>query len=179
MTIARCLVQGVDLWLNLPRVPLEACGTSGMKAALNGVPQLATLDGWWAEGFTGRNGWALPQRSAEGPESDDEIDAADHEALFDLLEQHVVPLFFDRAPASRGGQPLVSEAALPGAPGVAASASASDLACPPHRWIEMMKHAMAEAAQHFSAARMVRQYTERAYVPAYRSANTPRAGRGS
>src|SRR2546430_15558664 len=61
--LAHRLVAGVDLWLNLPRVPLEACGTSGMKAALNGVPQLGTLDGWWAEGDTGQNGWAIPLAS--------------------------------------------------------------------------------------------------------------------
>ena len=61
MHLAHLLVQGVDLWLNLPRVPLEASGTSGMKAALNGVPQLSTLDGWWEEGFNGKNGWAIPK----------------------------------------------------------------------------------------------------------------------
>src|SRR5207247_7947576 len=60
MHVAHSLVQGVDLWLNLPRAPLEASGTSGMKAALNAVPQLSTLDGWWAEGYDGRNGWAIP-----------------------------------------------------------------------------------------------------------------------
>jgi glycogen phosphorylase len=90
--VAHRLVQGVDLWLNTPRAPLEASGTSGMKAALNCVPQLSTLDGWWAEGFTGDNGWALP--CAEG--SDEEVDAQDHEALFTILERQVVPLFYDR-----------------------------------------------------------------------------------
>src|SRR2546429_6848769 len=64
--LAHSLVQGVDLWLNVPRPPLEACGTSGMKAALNGVPQLSTLDGWWAEGYDGPNGWAIPPAPA-GP----------------------------------------------------------------------------------------------------------------
>ena len=63
--LAHRMVAGVDLWLNLPRVPLEACGTSGMKAALNGVPQLGTLDGWWAEGYTGENGWAIPLASGD------------------------------------------------------------------------------------------------------------------
>jgi starch phosphorylase len=90
--VAHRLIQGVDLWLNLPRVPLEASGTSGMKAALNGVPQLSTLDGWWAEGFTGENGWALPL--AEGP--DEAQDARDHEQLYQLLEREVVPRFYDR-----------------------------------------------------------------------------------
>src|SRR2546422_6917890 len=64
MHLAHSLVQGVDLWLNVPRPPLEACGTSGMKAALNGVPQLSTLDGWWAEGYDGPNGWAIPPAPA-------------------------------------------------------------------------------------------------------------------
>jgi starch phosphorylase len=97
--VAHRLVQGVDLWLNTPRVPMEASGTSGMKAALNCVPQLGTLDGWWAEGFAGDNGWALPL--AEG--TDEEMDEKDHEALFTILERDVVPLFYDRDPA---GVPL-------------------------------------------------------------------------
>ena len=91
MHLAHRLVQGVDLWLNVPRVPLEACGTSGMKAALNGVPQLSTLDGWWAEGYMGLNGWAIPPA-----QPDEEIDKADVGRLYDLLEQQVVPMFYKR-----------------------------------------------------------------------------------
>jgi len=91
MHVAHRLVQGVDLWLNLPRVPLEACGTSGMKAALNGVPQLSTLDGWWAEGFDGKNGWVIPP-AADGADAD----ASDVEHLYRLLESEVVPLFYGR-----------------------------------------------------------------------------------
>lgn len=90
--VAHRLVQGVDLWLNLPRVPKEASGTSGMKAALNGVPQLSTVDGWWAEGFNGDNGWAIPL--AEG--SVEEVDDHDYRALFELLEREVVPEFYHR-----------------------------------------------------------------------------------
>src|SRR5881409_2234922 len=93
MHLAHSLVQGVDLWLNVPRAPLEACGTSGMKAALNGVPQLSTLDGWWAEGYDGPNGWAIP--STPLPAGLDG-DAADAEQLYRLLETEVVPLFYDR-----------------------------------------------------------------------------------
>ena len=91
---AHVLVQGVDLWLNLPRVPLEASGTSGMKAALNGVPQLSTIDGWWEEGFDGTNGWALPHV----PESLDieETDRQDAAALYRVLEQEIVPSYYDR-----------------------------------------------------------------------------------
>lgn len=91
MHVAHVLVQGVDIWLNLPRVPLEASGTSGMKAALNGVPQISTLDGWWAEGYDGTNGWAIPQAAA-GADSD----AADAEHLYSLLEEQVVPLYYTR-----------------------------------------------------------------------------------
>jgi starch phosphorylase len=91
MHLAHLLVQGVDLWLNLPRVPHEASGTSGMKAALNGVPQLSTLDGWWQEGYDGLGGWAVPP-AAEGAESDD-LDA-DH--CYRIFEEQVVPLFYTR-----------------------------------------------------------------------------------
>jgi starch phosphorylase len=91
MHLARRLVQGVDLWLNLPRPPLEACGTSGMKAALNGVPQLSVLDGWWAEGYDGRNGWAIP-----APPAGTDADATDAEQLYRLLEEDVVPLYYAR-----------------------------------------------------------------------------------
>ncbi len=90
--VAHRLVQGVDLWLNVPRVPKEASGTSGMKAALNFVPQLSTLDGWWAEGFNGDNGWALPL--AEG--TPEEVDAHDRRELFEILEREVVPAYYDR-----------------------------------------------------------------------------------
>jgi starch phosphorylase len=133
--LAHRLVQGVDLWLNLPRVPMEACGTSGMKAALNFVPQLSTLDGWWAEGFNGGNGWAIPKAEAEG----DALDAADHEALFTLLEREVVPAYYER-----------DERDLPPA------------------WINRMKQAAIVAGKAFTARRMVMEYAERFYVPALR-----------
>jgi starch phosphorylase len=91
MHLAHRLVQGSDLWLNVPRVPLEACGTSGMKAGLNAVPQLSTLDGWWAEGYTGQNGWAVPP-----VQPGEETDAADANRLFALLEDQVVPMYYTR-----------------------------------------------------------------------------------
>jgi starch phosphorylase len=90
MHLAHRLVQGVDLWLNLPRVPMEACGTSGMKAALNAVPQLGTPDGWWAEGFTGKNGWMLPRAGGADP------DVEDGERVYQLLESEIVPMFYAR-----------------------------------------------------------------------------------
>lgn len=89
--LAHYLVQGVDLWLNLPRPPMEACGTSGMKAALNAIPQVSTEDGWWAEGYTGLNGWAIP-----GPEPGEDADAVHADKLYALLEEQVVPLFYHR-----------------------------------------------------------------------------------
>lgn len=135
MHVAHRLVQGVDLWLNVPRPPLEACGTSGMKAALNGVPQLSTLDGWWAEGYDGSNGWAIPP----APPAAADGDAADAGQLYGLLENDVVPLFYDRD-----------------AQGV------------PQGWVQKMKHAMRAAGARFTAQRMVRQYVTEYYEPAIR-----------
>jgi len=86
--LAQYLVHGVDVWLNTPLPPLEACGTSGMKASLNGVPQLSILDGWWLEGFNGDNGWAF------GADAADDRDARDAAAIYDILERQVVPLFY-------------------------------------------------------------------------------------
>jgi starch phosphorylase len=93
LDIARRLVSGCDVWVNLPRRPMEASGTSGMKAAFNGVLQLSVLDGWWAEAYDGTNGWAI-----EGGESEDfdSADAHDATRLYDLLEHEVIPLFYDR-----------------------------------------------------------------------------------
>jgi starch phosphorylase len=94
MRVARFLVGGVDVWLNNPRRPMEASGTSGMKAAINGIPSLSVLDGWWDEGFNGENGWAIGGRESLGDENaQDEADA--HE-LYRLLEETLGPLFFDR-----------------------------------------------------------------------------------
>ena len=92
--VARCLVQGVDLWLNNPRRPLEASGTSGQKAALNGVPNFSVLDGWWNEAYNGENGWAI----GDGQEypNDEEQDAADARSLYKRLENEIIPAFFER-----------------------------------------------------------------------------------
>jgi starch phosphorylase len=95
MEIARVLVQGVDVWLNNPRRPLEACGTSGMKAALNGAVNCSVLDGWWDECYDGRNGWAIGTRNIGGDsEYQDRMDAS---SLYDLLEREIVPRFYDRS----------------------------------------------------------------------------------
>jgi starch phosphorylase len=90
--VAHFLVQGCDVWLNNPRKPLEASGTSGMKASINGVPHFSIGDGWWAEGFTGANGWLIDAAEAA---SQEEQDAADAARIYDLLEREIVPAFYD------------------------------------------------------------------------------------
>jgi starch phosphorylase len=138
MYLAQALVQGVDLWLNLPRVPLEACGTSGMKAALNGIPQLGTIDGWWEEGYDGTNGWAIPYPSEQATTA--EADASDTEHLYRLLEEEIVPLYYDRD----GGEI-------------------------PLGWVDRMRNAMAVSMDRFTARRMLLAYAEGYYVPMMRN----------
>ena len=93
MNLARYLVQGVDVWLNTPRRPLEASGTSGMKAALNGALNFSVLDGWWREAYNGRNGWAIGEDKEY--ESNEAQDAADAESLYSTLENEIIPLYYD------------------------------------------------------------------------------------
>jgi starch phosphorylase len=133
--VAHFLVQGCDVWLNNPRKPLEASGTSGMKASVNGVPHLSIADGWWAEGYTGRNGWVIEGRPASTDQ--EAVDAADAAALYRILEEEVVPTFYDRDPQ-----------------GV------------PRRWLSIVRQAILSVAPRFSARRMVREYAEDMYVPA-------------
>jgi len=96
MNLARYLVQGVDVWLNTPRRPLEASGTSGMKAALNGALNFSVLDGWWREAYNGHNGWSIGRD--EQIDSSEEQDAEDAESLYDTLEHQIIPLYYDRDP---------------------------------------------------------------------------------
>jgi glycogen phosphorylase len=135
MMLARRLVQGVDVWLNTPRRPMEASGTSGMKAALNGVLNCSILDGWWAEAYTPEVGFAIGDHDVRATE--EEQDEADAEALFAVLEQQVVPTYYER--------------------------DANKL---PARWIEMMRHSIAELGTQFSTNRMVAEYVKRLYLPA-------------
>ena len=93
MHSARYFKQGVDVWLNTPRRPREASGTSGMKASLNGIPNLSILDGWWAEGYNGANGWAVEDRVFDDPQAQDTFDAG---SVYRLLEEEVTPLYYDR-----------------------------------------------------------------------------------
>jgi starch phosphorylase len=97
IAMAQSLYPGCDVWLNNPLRPLEACGTSGMKAALNGCLNLSILDGWWDEWFDGENGWAIP--TADGVEDPDHRDDLEAAALYDLIEQQVAPRFYDRTEA--------------------------------------------------------------------------------
>jgi starch phosphorylase len=135
MTMARYLTSGSDVWLNTPRRPLEASGTSGMKAGVNGVLNCSVLDGWWAEGYRPEIGWAI----GSGEEYKDEVlqDQVESEALYDLLEHEIVPLYYQR-----GRDQL------------------------PREWIKKMKASMKAVGQEFSTHRMLKDYSERFYYPA-------------
>jgi len=136
--VAHLLVQGCDVWLNTPRKPMEASGTSGMKASMNGTLHLSIGDGWWAEGYNGTNGWLIAGTPASPDQ--DALDAADAEALYTLLENEVVPAFYERD-----------------AKGI------------PARWVAMVKQAIVSVTPRFSSRRMMKDYAERAYLPAYRT----------
>jgi starch phosphorylase len=135
--VGRYLYQGVDVWLNTPRRPLEASGTSGMKATANGAINISILDGWWDEAYDGANGWAI----GRGEEYEDigYQDQVESQALYQILENEAVPMFYAR---SRDGLP--------------------------RDWIRRMKHAMRTVCPVFSTTRMVREYTDLLYVPAGR-----------
>jgi starch phosphorylase len=130
--IARQLVQSVDVWLNVPRRPLEASGTSGEKVAMNGGLNLSVLDGWWLEGYDGTNGFAIGEEVANTAETD--IDASDAESLYRVLEQQVVPLYYER-----------------------------DSEGLPRKWISMMKNSIATLVPAFNSDRMVEEYARRVY----------------
>jgi starch phosphorylase len=135
--VAHFLVQGCDVWLNNPRKPLEASGTSGMKASVNGVPHLSIGDGWWAEGYNAKNGWLIEGRA---PSNDPAaVDAADADALYNLLESEIVPAFYDR-----------------------------DTNGIPRRWLQVVREAIVTVTPRFSARRMVKEYATTMYGPATR-----------
>ena len=135
MLLAERLVQGIDVWINTPRRPWEACGTSGMKVLVNGGLNLSELDGWWAEAHAPDLGWALGDGGEHG--DDPAWDAAEAEALYERLEQQVIPEFYTR-----------NEKGLPVA------------------WLSRMRESMARLTPRFSASRTVREYTQEHYVPA-------------
>jgi len=135
MHISGHLVQGVDVWINTPRRPWEASGTSGMKVLVNGGINLSELDGWWAEAYTPEVGWAIGDGNEHG--DDPAWDAIEAEQLYSLLEQEIIPEFYNR-----------NEKGIPTA------------------WIARMRESMAQLTPRFSADRSVREYTEQHYLPA-------------
>jgi starch phosphorylase len=133
IALAQNLAAGIDVWLNNPRRPAEACGTSGMKMVVNGGLHFSTLDGWWDEAYSPEVGWALGDDQEHGPEHD----ASDALQLYDMLEQQIVPEFYDR-----------------------------DQAGAPRAWIARIRASMTTLTARFSSERMVRDYVEQAYLPA-------------
>lgn len=147
MLLTEHLVQGVDVWLNTPRRPWEACGTSGMKVLVNGGVNISELDGWWAEAFAPEVGWALGDGLEHG--DDPRVDAAEADALYNILENEVIPGFYTR-----------NEKGIPSA------------------WVNRMRESMALLAPQFSANRAVREYTEQYYIPAAVSFKKRSSGKG-
>jgi len=135
ISVARVLVRGVDVWLNNPRRPMEASGTSGMKAAINGALNISTLDGWWCEGYTPEAGWVIG--AGESYKDTDYQDMVESQAIYNMLENEIIPLFYTR--------------------------SADNV---PRAWIRRIKNSIKWIAPHFSAHRMVAEYTRRFYNPA-------------
>jgi starch phosphorylase len=133
--VAHFLVQGCDVWMNNPRKPLEASGTSGMKASLNGVPHFSIGDGWWAEGYAADNGWLIDAGDAGSALNNEAQDAADAARMYEILERDIVPTFYDRDN------------------GV------------PRRWLHFVRNAIITVAPRFSARRMVKEYVDTMYAP--------------
>jgi starch phosphorylase len=148
MLLTEHLAQGVDVWINTPRRPWEACGTSGMKVLVNGGINLSELDGWWAEAYTPEVGWAL----GDGQEHHDDPawDAAEAEALYDVIERQVIPEFYTR---DKQGIPTA--------------------------WVARMRESMARLTLRFSADRAVRDYTEQHYLPSAAAYRERAAGKGA
>jgi starch phosphorylase len=137
--MAKYLYAGCDVWLNNPLRPLEACGTSGMKSALNGGLNLSIRDGWWDEMYDGQNGWAIP--SADGVVDPDRRDELESQALYQLLEENVAARFYESGRRST----------------------------PPPRWVRMVKHTLMSLGPQVLATRMVRDYVKELYAPAARA----------
>jgi starch phosphorylase len=134
--VGRILYQGIDAWLNNPQRPLEACGTSGMKVILNGGLHISIRDGWWAEAYDGENGFAIGSGETHADQAIQ--DARDAEALFRVLEEEVVPMYYENRNAA----------------GV------------PRCWVEQIKHSIRTLAWRFNADRMVQDYVQHLYLPA-------------
>jgi glycogen phosphorylase len=146
MNVARYLVQGVDVWMNTPRRPNEASGTSGMKAALNGGLNFSVLDGWWHEAYNGSNGWAIgTDRDYSDSNQQDDVDAA---SLYDVLENEIIPLYYTER-------------------------SAAGL---PTDWIARIKESIRTLTPQFSTRRMVKEYMQELYLPAIQSSKSGKDG---
>ncbi len=130
--VARYLVHGVDVWMNVPRRPMEASGTSGMKAAMNGVLNFSVLDGWWIEGYNGENGFAIGE--IDDTLSETQTDAADGLALFETLENAIIPAYYSRNAAGL-----------------------------PNEWVARMRNSIATLTPQFSSDRMVSDYLKNIY----------------
>jgi glycogen phosphorylase len=139
MNLARYLVQGVDVWMNTPRRPMEASGTSGMKAALNGALNFSILDGWWREAYNGRNGWAIGEDRGQDLEAlpESEQDALDVASLYETLENVITPLYYER---DARGIPL--------------------------EWVGRIRESIKTITPQFSTRRMLKEYIDRLYTPA-------------
>jgi glycogen phosphorylase/synthase len=137
LAVSKMLAQGCDVWLNTPRRPYEASGTSGMKVPVNGGINLSISDGWWVEGFQGNNGWTIGPVVSSGVLKEEQDDYADAESLYNLLEEQVIPLYFER-----------------GEDGL------------PHQWIRISKQSLISLTAQYSSHRMVRQYFNEIYAPA-------------
>lgn len=136
INVARYLVQGVDVWLNTPRRPNEASGTSGEKAALNGVPNFSILDGWWREGYNGKNGWAIGEdKEHEDPARQDVEDAAH---MYHILEHEIIPLYYDHQVGDEKMSP---------------------------EWMKVVKESIRTNAWRYSMTRMVKEYATELYMP--------------
>ena len=135
INVARHMVGGVDVWLNTPRRPMEASGTSGQKAGLNGSPNFSVLDGWWAEGYNGKNGWSIgdPNTEYDDEAAQNHVDAT---AIYELLETEIVPTFY--------------------------RLDAQGL---PQQWLQLVKECVRTVAPQFSMTRMIKEYTNKLYVP--------------
>ncbi len=148
MLLTAELVQGVDVWINTPRRPWEACGTSGMKVLVNGGINLSELDGWWAEAYTPELGWALGDGKEHG--EDQGRDAAEADALYSLLENFVIPEFYNR-----------------------------DHQDMPSAWLKRMRESMATLTPQYSASRAVCEYADRHYIPAAEAYRRRSANQGA
>jgi starch phosphorylase len=138
INLARYLVQGVDVWMNTPLRPLEASGTSGQKAALNGVLNMSVLDGWWREGYNGRNGWAIGDDKEN--QTAEVQNAQDTDSLFSLLENELVPLYYE----NRSTDNIPSE------------------------WVDRIRESIRTISPTFNTRRMLKEYACDLYLPAIR-----------